>query len=187
MYSEKIVCVESAAAGLAFRLVSARVMKKRKINTLREISTLLFSTVCSQRIQLSIWPISMDDCIEVAGFDGRKLVENYQGRFLWQIFDDVISNFLLNSLTPPLNGFNATINAKVSVQLTRDHRTGLNRRKSWIRGIHSMAHRCLLVCVGGHGWILGIHFSIQCRWILLMHSMDSMQKICARFQWKSYQ
>ncbi|MCP3664960.1 MAG: hypothetical protein GY696_21100 [Gammaproteobacteria bacterium] len=90
----------------------------------------------------------MGNLTEVAGFDGGKLVENYQERFLWQIFDDVISNFFLNSLTLPLNGLNAKINAKVSVHFTRDHRTGLNRRKSWIRGIHSMAHRCLFVCVG---------------------------------------
>ncbi len=135
-------------AGLAFRLVSAHVMKKRKINTLRETSTLLFSTVFSQRIQLSIWPISMDVWTEAAGVDGRKQVENYQERILWQFFNDVISNSFLDSLIPPLNGFNAKISAKVSVKFTRYYRTGLNRRHSWIQGIHAMAHRCLFVCVG---------------------------------------
>ncbi len=42
--------------------------------------------------------------------------------------------------------FNAKINAEVSVHFTRDCRTGLNRRESWIRGIHTMAHCCLFGC-----------------------------------------
>ncbi len=142
----------------------------------------------SQRIQLSIWLISMGDWMEVAAVDGGKLEENYQERILSRLFDDVFPNFfsrLIDSFTQWIQckdrckGFSAIH----SILPDWIH----SMQGGWILGIRSMARRCLSVCVGtwlDSGDSLA---STQCRWILVMHSMDSMQKISARFQCKGYQ
>ncbi len=64
---------------------------------LREISALLFSTVFSQRIQLSIWLIAMGVRMEMAEVVSMEPRRKCQEKFLQRFFDGAISNFFLDS------------------------------------------------------------------------------------------
>ncbi len=137
--------------------------------------TSFFATVFSPRIQLSIWLIingCLDEMAEVVSMEPRR---KCQEKFLQLFFDGAISNFFLDSLVPPLNGFNAGIGAMVSVLFTHEIQCNGSVQSldsgdacsGWVLGIHSMQKvtfgfggftqwpTVVWLYAWGHGWILG--------------------------------
>ncbi len=150
----------SLIAPAGFSLVYPVCWRKEKLTCWAKFLRCFFRRFFSQRIQLSIWLISMD-------FNAISIQ--------FQLIDDPSTQWI--QCKDQCKGFSA-IHSRLS-----DWTQSAKKLDSG----DSLNGPPLFVWVWGHGWILGIHFSIQCRWTLVIHLMDSMQRISARFQCTGYQ